>query len=74
MNIYTNAMPKRLRTPRASWFDLAYAYPWVICVQVVHKMAGSKGLKMDLSNAESATDSCYAGNSGARRFFVVFLT
>jgi hypothetical protein len=28
-----------------------------ICVQVVYKKAGLKGLKMDLSNAESTTDS-----------------
>jgi len=28
-----------------------------ICVQVVYKKAGLKGLKMDLSNAESITDS-----------------
>jgi hypothetical protein len=27
------------------------------CVQVVYKKAGLKGLKMDLSNAESTTDS-----------------
>jgi hypothetical protein len=27
-----------------------------ICVQVVYKKAGLKGLKMDLSNAESTTD------------------
>jgi hypothetical protein len=33
-------------------------YPTVtICVQVVYKKAGLKGLKMDLSNAESTTDS-----------------
>jgi hypothetical protein len=33
-------------------------YPSVkICVQVVYKKAGLKGLKMDLSNAESTTDS-----------------
>jgi hypothetical protein len=28
-----------------------------ICIQVVYKKAGLKGLKMDLSNAESTTDS-----------------
>jgi hypothetical protein len=28
-----------------------------ICVQLVYKKAGLKGLKMDLSNAESTTDS-----------------
>jgi hypothetical protein len=34
------------------------AHPAVtICVQVVYKKAGLKGLKMDLSNAESTTDS-----------------
>jgi hypothetical protein len=27
------------------------------CVQVVYKKAGLKGLKLDLSNAESTTDS-----------------
>jgi len=27
------------------------------CVQLVYKKAGLKGLKMDLSNAESTTDS-----------------
>src|SRR5690349_5423066 len=30
---------------------------WAICVQVVYKKEGLKGLKMDLSNAESTTDS-----------------
>jgi hypothetical protein len=29
----------------------------LFCVQVVYKKAGLKGLKMDLSNAESTTDS-----------------
>ena len=28
-----------------------------ICLQLVYKKAGLKGLKMDLSNAESTTDS-----------------
>ena len=28
-----------------------------LCVQFVYKKAGLKGLKMDLSNAESTTDS-----------------
>jgi hypothetical protein len=28
-----------------------------ICIQLVYKKAGLKGLKMDLSNAESTTDS-----------------
>src|SRR5438445_7813700 len=31
------------------------------CVQVVYKKAGLKGLKMDLSNAESTTDSWATG-------------
>jgi hypothetical protein len=30
---------------------------WAICVQLVYKKAGLKGLKMDLSNAESTADS-----------------
>jgi len=28
-----------------------------VCVQIMYKKAGLKGLKMDLSNAESTTDS-----------------
>ena len=32
-------------------------HPADVCVQVVYKKAGLKGLKMDLSNAESTTDS-----------------
>src|SRR6267154_2576324 len=34
---------------------------WKICVQLVYKKAGLKGLKMDLSNAESTTDSLATG-------------
>src|SRR6267154_4141082 len=34
---------------------------WKICVQLVYKKAGLKGLKIDLSNAESTTDSLATG-------------
>jgi len=37
--------------------EVMWHVPLTICVQVVYKKAGLKGLKMDLSNAESTTDS-----------------
>ena len=42
--------------PSASWFGISDASV-SICVQLVHKKAVLKGLKLDLSNAASTTDS-----------------
>jgi len=50
---------RRLRSGLTSFLsaDLKCIPRSTICVQVVYKKAGLKGLKMDLSNAESTTDS-----------------
>ena len=50
-------MGSRTRTQRSSWITSNPEVMWHVPQAIVYKKAGLKGLKMELSNAESTTDS-----------------
>ena len=68
---YTEVIPKRglgSMQERSFWISVTQARPNNLChlrgacVQLVYKKAVLKGLKLDLSNAESTTDAWATGS------------